>query len=307
MKSLRIGWFALAGISLLLASACTSKVSPKVSPLESANAQLVMTLGEKCQTIFDAHIAAWDSRDPENLRSVYIEEIVHFDGQPLFVGIDDVVDMAAFMFNIFKDWEMEAGDTYISKDKCLGVWINWGVFGFTEDDPGREFDLLETRDDQIFYWTLFYDQKFHSAFSDVPEVVDNDFLQQFADSWSAGDASILAQMYTVDAKLEDSLFEISIEGNEPIKEYAQRFLAKSPGAGWEILYPFAESPASPEYAEEYPFPSQGAIFAIHVQDADGNPCDIQAAIYLTPNEDGVITYQETLYKPDTLLACGWAE
>ncbi len=303
MKSFRIGWFILAGTALLLISACTNKEPT----LESADSQQVITLGEKCQTTFNAHIAAWDSRDPENLRTVYTEDIVHFDGQPLFVGIADVVDMAGFMFNLFRDWEMEAGDTYISKDKCLGIWVNWGVFGFTKDDPGREFDLLETRDGQIYYWTLFYDQKFHSAFNNVLEVVDEDFLQQFADSWSAGDASVLAQMYTTDAKLEDSLFDISIGGNQPITEYAQHFLAKSPGASWEILYPFAESPATSSYVEEPPFPSQGAIFAIHVKDTKGNPCDIQAAIYLTPNDAGKITYQETFYKPDTLLACGWAE
>lgn len=284
----------------------TQVVEPE--PLPALDADEVAQKGGSCQAIYQGHIAAWDTRDGQNLRQVYTEDIVHFDGRPLYVDIDGVVEMADFMFQLFPDWGMAAGDTYISQDQCFGTWINWGVFGFTQEDPGREYDLLETRGDKISHWTLYYDQKFHSAFDfEEIDVVDADFLAHFAAAWSSGDVAQVEALYTEDASLEDTLYNVSISGNQAIAQYAKQVFNQSPGASWEVLETFAESKAKFPYEEEYPFSAQGGVFGINVNDPQGNRCQIRAVVVLTPNDDGLIFSQSVFYNAETLVACGWAE
>lgn len=268
----------------------------------------ITSLGSSCSELFQSHVDAWDSREPENLRQVYTEDIVHFDGQPLYVDIDGVVGMAKRLYEQFPNWQSEAGATYISKDQCLGTSINWGLLGLKQADPGLEYGLLNTRSGRISYWRLFYDRRFFQAMLGIVtggEIIDDEFLSQFASSWSGGDAGELAKIYSQDAELEDSLFGISIAGQQAIADYANRFFARSPGAGWELLYPFAERDASDLYKQQYPSASQGGVFGIMVEDAGGNPCEIRAAVILTPNDEGRIQKHMTYYAADTLIACGW--
>jgi hypothetical protein len=265
------------------------------------NAQEVAGLGSACERLFQQHIDAWDSRDPESLRGIYTEDIVHFDGKPLFTGIDQVVEMAEFMYDIFPYWEMEAGETFISRDKCLGTWVNWGLFDFLKDNPGREYDVLETREDMIYYWRMYYDQAFHSAFVAM-DLVDDEFLSQYALAWSSGSSSDVVKLYAADARLLDSLFDFSISSQSEIPDYYDRLRAKSPLAAWEVRYTFAESKP---YGKDYPLPSQGAIFGITVDDLSGNPCEIRAAVILTPNDKGLIQSEEIFYNAESLITCGW--
>lgn len=282
-----------------LSSCSNNKVLKNLDPNE------ITMLGEKCEALHKSHIDAWDSRDSENLRLIYSEDIVHFDGRPIFVGIDQVVDMARAMFIQFPNLQMEVGKTYISKDACLGTWTFWGIFGISENDPGLEFDLLETQDGKISFWRLYYGQNYFDSLN--KDMVDDDFLLNFASSWSSGRSNKIGKLYAQDANLEDSLHGISVKGNQPIKEYASGFFAKSPEAKWELVYPFAEDDVEWGFKEQYPFPSQGGIFSITIIDAEGNPCEIRAVVILTPNEERAIQTQKIFYEANTLLTCGWAK
>ena len=284
----------------LLFSSCSS-----TEALKTLDANEITLIGKSCKELIQGQIDAWASKDPKNLRLIYSDDIVHFDGKPLFVGIDAVVRMAEDMYTYFPNWQMKAGETYISKDECVGTWVNWNVFSFTQDHPGLEFDFLTTRDSKISFWRLFYDQNFHRAFGNKDRVDDN-FLLQFASSWSSGNAGKVVRMYAQDAELEDGLFGISIIGKQAIREYANSFFAKSPKAKWELIYPFAESEVASSFKEQYPFASQGGIFSISVNDIEGNPCEIRVVVILTPNEHGKILTQKTFYESNMLLTCGWA-
>ena len=169
-----------------------------------------------------------------------------------------------------------------------------------------EYDLLDYQDGKISFWRAFYSQNFHQAF-DGKDIVDDDFLLQFASSWSSGNAGKVARIFTKEAELEDSLHGISIVGKKAIKEYANSFFAKSSKAKWELVYPFAESEVKPSFKEQYPYASQGGVFSITVDDVEGNPCEIRAVVILTPDEDGKILTQKTFYEANTLLTCGWAK
>ena len=221
--------------AVLSLSACTNtKILPTLDAIQ------ITSLSDNCEALYKSHIDAWDSREPENLRGIYTDDIVHFDGEPLFVGIDEVVNMPREMYLYFPNWQMQKGNTYISKESCLGTWINWDVFGFTQDDPGMEYDILEHQDSKISFWQAFYSQNFHQAI-DNKDLVDDDFLSQFASSWSSGNTGEVVSIYAQDAELVDSLYGISVVGKQGVKKYANSFFAKSSKAKWELLYPFAES------------------------------------------------------------------
>ncbi len=270
-------------ISLIISlSACSDPKGFK--PLAAAE---ITTLGNNCKNIYGSQIDAWASKDPESLRQIYTDDIVHFSGEPMYVGIDEVVDMATWMLRD-KFWQMKAGETYISKNQCFGTWINWGSMNFKEDDPGLEYDLLDTRDNKISYWRLFYDTYFFGT--NHMEPIEN--MNRFGSYWSQNDTAKLSEIYSDDAQLDDTLFGISISGHEEIADYADKFF---PGAAWQLDNAFLDDLVD------------GGVFAITVIDKDGNPCEIRAIVLLTPDESGKIQKQEIFYNADSLLACGWAK
>ncbi|MFZ2095660.1 MAG: hypothetical protein WAV05_03390 [Anaerolineales bacterium] len=104
--------------------------------------------------------------------------------------------------------------------------------------------------------------------------------------------------------LEDSLYGVTITGTLTIQDYANSFIARSPGANWTLLTPFAED-RSVNHPDLYPHPAQGGIYGIAVKDAQGKPCEVRAAVILTPDENGIILAQKIFYAANTLLDCGW--
>ena len=100
-------FFCIIGIT-----ACSTKTKQP----EVLSSQEIETLGKTCEDIARMQIETWNTRDAENLREIYTEDIVHFDNNPAFVGIDEVIGMARTMFMILPKWQMELGDTYISKE-----------------------------------------------------------------------------------------------------------------------------------------------------------------------------------------------
>ena len=84
------------------------------------------------------------------------------------------------------------------------------------------------------------------------------------------------------------MFGVSVDNRSKIEKYAESIFAKSPEASWELLIPFAEGRASYPYSEQHPFASQGGVFSIKLDDTDGESCEIQTVVILTPNEEGRI-------------------
>lgn len=298
-KSLQITLMIFLAFLIVGCSTTTQGESPMKKPnqLQMQSAQEIEVLSRACDDIVKLQIDTWDTRDAEQLRNIYTEDIVHFDSHPAYVGIDQVVDMAKMMFSTFTAWKMDAGETYISQDKCLGTWINWGLMGFTQEDPFLEFDLLETQGEKISFWRLFYDEKFKP----------NDFtpLAMFKDAWSTNDTNSLVSIYSDNADLEDSLFGIKINGRESIANYAQNFLDLSHGGRWTLIQGFSESYVP--YKEDYLGPSLGGVFGVNTTKADGSNCEVRVVVILTPDKNGKIQTQETFYDADTLLECGWVK
>jgi ketosteroid isomerase-like protein len=287
---------------ILLALAACSDATPLTLPDRAS----LETLGAQCATVYAGQVDAWASREPERLRQIYTDDIVHFDGDPAYEGIDEVIGMAEMMFRVLPDWQMAPGETYISADKCAGAWRNWGLFGFTEDQPGVEYDVLETRSDKIAFWRLFYDPAFYTAWGD-PDYIDRELLTRYVDAWTEGGIDGIQALYARDAVLTDTLLGVTADGRREIVAYAQAFYALSPDAAWTLVHPFAEGEADFPYEDDYPYPAHGGVFAVEVRSRDSAPCTLQAMVVLTPNGAGQIAEQETFWAADTLAACNWVE
>jgi len=262
-------------------------------PLSQAE---VVNLGDSCREVYTEQVEAWDSGDLDRIRDVYTEDIVHFDGHPAYVGIDDVMGMARMMLMFFSNWSMKVGRTYISASDCLGTWVNWDLMGFTEDNPGREFDLVDIRENKIAYWRLFYDENFDFS------PINTALLENFAAGWSSGDPQAVAALYAEDALLEDSMFGISASGRDKIGSYARGFWNTHPNAAWELLFTFSEGADLPDL-----IPSNGGIYQISSGQDSSVVCPVQMAVLLTPDPDGLITTQQTLYSAQDLIQCGWVK
>src|SRR4030042_4957134 len=119
-------------------------------------------IASKFKTITDAKVEAWNSGDIEAIQALYTDNIVFIDttfGDHL-VGIDAVMAMAREFVSGFPLLRRKATNHFISREDSLAVYDYWGFqlgsIEFTPDNPMLLTFLLETHDDLISYWTLFY-------------------------------------------------------------------------------------------------------------------------------------------------------
>lgn len=279
----------LIGISL---SSCSSYT---FTPLPKAE---VVELADSCREIYSEQVDAWISADFDRIGAVYTEDIVHFDGGPVIAGVEEVVDMARWMTMWLSDYTQDAGDTYISASDCVGTWLLWGAKGLTEEDPRREFDLIETRDGKISFWRLFYGEKFDFA------PIDKELLSQFAEVWPASSPKDMEEIYAEDAILVDSVFGVEAQSLDEILSYAAGFKKAYSVKDWELLIPFSEGIDSDAAPPDF-IPSHGGVYRITTTDGPGKFCHVNAVVILTPNQEGKISQQLVYYEADSLLACGW--
>ena len=205
----------------------------------------------------------------------------------------------------FPNWEMKAGETYISNDKCFGEWINWDIFVLSEDKAAIEYDLLELKDSRIYFWRLFYDQKFHDIFNNF-DYVDEDLLRQFAATWTKKSVKEIESLYQEQGNIEDTLFRVSVQGSDEISDFIKAFVTQFPNAEWRLLYLFAEDEAGYSFRETYPFASQGGVFTLSISEKSGSQCEIRLVLVLTSDNDGKIIRQEVFYEAESLIECGLA-
>jgi ketosteroid isomerase-like protein len=246
------------------------------------------------QSAEGAQIAAWNSRDLDAVRAVYSDDIVHHDGQPLFVGIEAVLAMVREMYRQFPELGGRLGGVYIGREDGFGVWEWWGVFRFTEDSPGVEYDLLETRDGRISYWTLFYDPDLLNR-SGSPRL-NLKLLEDYTAAWSSADPETVVRLYAEDAVREDTVLQERQEGQAAIRTFAASFFGAFPGAVCELLEPFGESA---------PGIRLGGVYAFHVTDELDQPCAVRMLVLLEPSE-GVIVNERVFYDAESLVSCSWA-
>jgi len=264
-------------------------------------------IASKFKTITDAKVEAWNSGDIEAIQALYTDNIVFIDttfGDHL-VGIDAVMAMAREFVSGFPLLRRKATNHFISREGSLAVYDYWGFqlgpTEFTPDDPMLLTFLLETHDDLISYWTLFYGlETMEKARLTSKEQLDRArmLLLSYCSAWSSGNPNTIAALYTNDAVRKDTIFGEFLEGSEAISFFSETFFAWYPDAKWTLLQAFGEGKGET--------PTIGGTYSVMVNDSANQPCEVHIAVLLQAPE-GKINHESLYYEPDSLIKCGWAK
>ncbi len=294
---------------LLLKALCAVMVfvsCTQPQPLPNLNTDNIAKKERTCQESFNRLVSIWAGWNPEELRGIFTDDVVYFNGYPEFRGIDHLIRNAENLLIYFGEWNMEAGDTFISGEECVGSWKNWGMADFTHENPGVEYVQLETHDGKISLWRSYYDPNFWRLFHH-PERINQQLINQFGSFWTHEKANRISNMYSSEAVVEDTLFDLKATGHQEIAQYFRQFQTKSERSPWILVTPLSEDIAPNSYKDQYPFATQGGVFRVQVKDNLGQPCEIHVLALIEPNEFGKITHQKILYNARTLQECGWTE
>jgi hypothetical protein len=199
----------------------------------------------------------------------------------------------------------KATNHFISREDYLAVYDYWGFklgpAELTLDNPMLLTFLLETRDDLISYWTLFYGlETMEKARLTSKERLDEakTLLLSYSSAWSSGNPNIIAELYTNSAARKDTIFGEFLEGSEAISSFAESFFARYPSAKLTLLQAFGEGKGET--------PIIGGTYAVEVTNSTNQPCDVLFGVLLQASE-GKITHETLYYEPDSLVKCGWAQ
>jgi hypothetical protein len=299
-KSNHIRTFLFACIALLFIITAGCQQHPARPPLSATD---VKTLSTEFDGISNAHLAAWNNHDFTSMDQVYADDIKYYEktgNAPDYQGSAEVI---ALMNGVDQDTNIGglSGGTFIGRETGFDIWEEWGYdeeLGFSKDNLLYEYNFYTLRGGKIAEWWLDYGMDYLAVkgvqISEKP-------LQEYAAAWSSGNPKTVASLYDPQAVRTDTLYGENEQGSTAIKEFAGSFFAWYPGVLLELQKSFAYNPLE-----------IGGVYAIHVSDQAGKPCDVRAIILLdleknkTTNKFDVITNERVFYQPDTLLACGWA-
>ncbi|HEX6306350.1 MAG TPA: nuclear transport factor 2 family protein [Anaerolineales bacterium] len=288
--------------SLLIAVTTTASCTP-VPPANGRpplDADGMKTYAVIFDQVAAALIQAWNRRTPD-LMSPYIRgDIIHqrYNDESA-LDDDSRLSLLNRSFLANPDYEARLSNTFIGRHDGFIVNESWNwqpvITGanWTEDHPLTEYHWIGFDEGKISDWWLMYARELHAA---IGRPLDQTLLQDYAAAWSSGDAEVVANLYTPNGARRDALLEENQWGNAAVKEFAAKFFAWYPHVSLDLLQSFGELPAGTKI---------GAVYAIHVANRTGRPCDIRALILFEPDGQKIAT-EWVFYQAQSLLDCGWA-
>jgi ketosteroid isomerase-like protein len=275
-------------IIMMAFAGCQQQASSTVSSDE------VKKLADELDQLLNKEVQAENSHDLDQVRQVYTEDIEVYDSNEQCKGLQCMVDAADWVFTNAPQFSAQGIDTYISGEDGF-LQQDWRNFSAVKENPIiHYFDWVTPRDGKISYRRSFVSSDFFTS-RDMP--FDPTILNDYSTAWSSGDAQTVAALYNADAVREDTLFGENQQGSTAVKEFAADFFNKHPGISLELIQPIGENGE---------VKTLGGVYAMHVTDQNGKPCDIKALIVLEP-DNGKISKETVFYQPDSLIACGWAQ
>lgn len=172
----------------------------------------------------------------------------------------------------------------------------WGLGDATEASPVHAVDVFETKDGLLTSWHAVYDLRSLARISGRP-VADlasvQALIEGYADAWSSGEPSSVAQLYAQAAWRTDTLLGDSAEGRQAISDAAARSFGSYPGAVWHVEIVFGDGPGQV---------MNGGIFTVRL--AEPNGCELGAAVVLETNSEHEIERERVFWELDALVRCG---
>jgi hypothetical protein len=173
----------------------------------------------------------------------------------------------------------------------------WGIGGLTEANPVHEVDQYGTGDGLLTSLHTTYDVTSLPRITGRP-VADfapmEALVQGYADTWSSGEPSSVAELYAETAWRTDTLRGESAKGRQAISDTAARSFGSYPGAVWRVDTVFGDSGVGGVMT--------GGIFTVRLAEPDA--CELGAAVVLETNEARKIVTEQVYWEVDSLIRCG---
>ena len=285
-------------VLMLVTTGCKQQASrPPLSADE------VKTIAAEFDRISNAHVQAWNERDLNLMRQLYTDDILYYEegNTSLHQGVDNVLNLNDFLLTGAPDLENHLVNTFIGhEDGFAIVEANYyEQFGFTKDNPATAYHWYTLREGKISSWWLLWDAEvFKATEEEYHQVFQPKYIQAYETAWSSGDPEAVASLYDPKVVRTDSLFGENQQGSSAVKEFATNFFSWYPSVRLELLKSFGLGFSNPLIT--------GGVYAIHIIDQAGQPCDVRAVILLESSQDKIIN-EWLFYNADSLIACGWAQ
>lgn len=280
-------------IQMMVSTGCKQQTTPR-PPL---SADEVKTLATEFDEISRANIDGVNKHDTNLQRPLYTDDIVlYYQGNtPNATGIEGVVANNNGANSENPQLTGRLDGIYIGRAQGFAIAVWWNDDGFTEQNPVITYVWYMLRDGKISEWWIFASSEYYAAKGTAFTIKP---LQDYASAWSSGDSEKVTSLYDPQVVRQDTLFGENQQGSTAVKEYATNFFAWYPGVRLELLKSF-------ELADSAPI-MVGGVYAIHVSDQAGKPCDVHAIILLKSSQNKIVN-EWVFYQTDSLIACGWAQ
>jgi hypothetical protein len=263
---------------------------------------LPFTSAEDLEAAHRAYVAVADreieidrSGDVEDLRGLFVEDIVIVDGDETAEGIDELVWISAFIEAQDPDYTFEHTATYTGLDDGIVVMDQWGWQGYTEDAPLHEYRIYQTDDGMITAWEALYDMDTRVYFG-TGGVDDEAYALRdaYLGAWASRDAAAIAALYADGGVRLDPLFEEAAEGRPAIEEQFADVLDRLPVVSLELVDTIG--------LRSHERVDVGTVVEITW---DAEPACAVEAVFWLESDDGLITRERAYYDVPSLVACGW--
>ena len=286
-------------IILLIAFTGCKQQNPSPRPL---SAKEVKKLSAEIERVSSAYIDAWNKHDTDLMGKLMTENIKYYEAGNYTTanGKLDLLSINSMVLFESPDFGGRQVDTYIGRADGFDIWEMWNYAGSTQDNPYHAYDWYILTKGKISSMWLFWGFEVFARLwtPDHGSTFDQKPLEDYASAWSSGDTETVASLYAPEVDRQDTLFKENQQGSSAVKEFATNFYTWYPGVRLELLQSFKLGDSTPV--------KTGGVYAMHVTDLAGKPCDVRAIILLEISKDQ-ITHEWLFYNADSLIACGWAQ
>lgn len=289
--------FAWIIVLMIVTSGCKQQASrPPLSVDE------VKTLAAEFQNVSSAFIDAYNKHDTVLISQLLTSDITYYEvgSNPQTYGPMQYLSLANSFLFTSPDFEGRQLNTFIGREDGFDIWEQWNFRLSTKENPYLGYDWYLLKDGKISSMWLFwgYDVYVRDFIPNMGATFDQKPLQDYASAWSSGDPGAVTNLYSADVVRHDTLFREIQQGSSAVKSFSTNFFNWYPGVKTELLQSFM-------LAESKPIKT-GGVYAFHVSDLAGKPCDVNAVILLELSQDQIIN-EWLFYNADSLIACGWAQ
>jgi SnoaL-like domain len=262
----------------------------------------VKTISSEFEKVSSAFIDAYNTHDTDLISQLLTDDIEYYEvgSSPQYTGLSQYVSLAKLFLASSPHFEGRQRSTFIGRVDGFDIWEQWNFRQSTKENPYLGYDWYQLNDGKISSMWLFwgYEVYVRDFIPNMGATFDHKPLQDYASAWSSGDPGTVSSLYSKEVVRQDTLFRENQQGSAAVKDFSVDFFNWYPGVRMELLQSFM-------LAESEPI-KMGGVYAIHVSDQAGKPCNVNAVILLELSQDQIIN-EWVFYNADTLIACGWAQ